>query len=219
MKTLEQTLTRLAKHKKTSVKIGSKGGISFFYCAKLTSGTFEEIDRISKNYLVQLKREYKTKTEIMSNFDTYWENRIAKIRQIEDKKYQNKLIANITLKDKAKRKAAIKAKRKDIEYKLKKLPSVLEKNYKERDKMKVNLPKRIAELEKEISNYTPLLTRVVVEMVDGISPDEPNTKIIYIKGSEIGKYWTIKEYTYDHLPKEKQRTFNVKLPRLEIEKE
>lgn len=218
MKTLEQVLTSLAKHKKTSVKIGSKGGISFFYCGK-ANNSFNEIDRIGKNYLAQLKREYKTKTEIMSNFDEYWENRIAKIRQIEDKKYQNKLIANITLKDKERRKAAIKAKRKDIECKLKKLPSVLEKNYKARDRMKVNLPKRIAELEKEISNYTPLLTRVVVEMVDSISPDESNTKIIYIKGKEIGKYWTIKEYTKAHLPKEKQRTFNERLPRLDIERE
>lgn len=218
MKTLEQVLTKLAKHKRTSVKIGSKGGISFFYCGK-AYGSQNEIERIGKNYLAQLKREYKTKTEIMSNFDTYWENRIAKIRQIEDKKYQQKLIAKITLKDKAKRKAAIKAKRKDIQYKLKKLPSVLEKNYKERDKMKVNLPKRIAELKKEISTYTPLLTRVVVEMVDSISPDEPNTKIIYIKGKEIGKYWTVKEHTKDHLPKEKQRAFNERLPRLEIEKE
>ena len=70
----------------------------------------------------------------------------------------------------------------------------------------------VEELEFDIS--TSLLNRKVVEMVDGISPDEPNTKVIYVEGFEKGNYWTIKSYIKDHLPPEERRYFNERLPRL-----
>ena len=54
------------------------------------------------------------------------------------------------------------------------------------------LPTKISEIEYDIS--VRLLDRPVQEIVDGISPDEKPCKIIYIKGHEIGKYWTVKEY-------------------------
>ena len=74
------------------------------------------------------------------------------------------------------------------------------------------IPTQIKELEYDIASS--FLNRPVVEMVDGISPDEPNTKIIYIKGFERGDYWTIKEYTRAKLPKEQQKTFDVRLPKI-----
>lgn len=62
------------------------------------------------------------------------------------------------------------------------------------------LPTKISEIEYDIS--VRLLDRPVQEVVDGISPDEMPCKIIYIKGHEIGKYWTIKEYL--GIPKRKE---------------
>ena len=60
-----------------------------------------------------------------------------------------------------------------------------------------------------------VVERKVVDIVDGISPDEPNTKIIYVEGYERGNYWTIKEYTKAHLPQDKKDKYNVRLPKLD----
>ena len=65
----------------------------------------------------------------------------------------------------------------------------LDKSYK---KEKQKLPLDIVAREWELS--VPLLDRPVEEVVMGISPDEYPCKIIYIKGHELGKYWTIAEY-------------------------
>lgn len=65
----------------------------------------------------------------------------------------------------------------------------LDKSYK---KEKQKLPLDIVAREWELS--VPLLDRPVEEVVMGISPDEYPCKIVYIKGHELGKYWTIAEY-------------------------
>lgn len=53
------------------------------------------------------------------------------------------------------------------------------------------LPKKIKSVEYDID--TPLLDRQVVEVVEGISPDEKPCWVVYIKGNERGWYWTIQE--------------------------
>lgn len=47
---------------------------------------------------------------------------------------------------------------------------------------------------KYVENYKPLLEREVVEIYDRITD---NRKIIMVKGSEAGKYWTREEYLND----------------------
>ena len=44
------------------------------------------------------------------------------------------------------------------------------------------------------NGFTSLLTREVIEVYDSISYDELDAKIVMVKGKEIGKYWTIKEF-------------------------
>lgn len=48
---------------------------------------------------------------------------------------------------------------------------------------------------KLFNGFTCLLTREVIEVYDSISYDELDAKIVMVKGKEISKYWTIKEYT------------------------
>lgn len=54
------------------------------------------------------------------------------------------------------------------------------------------LPKKIASIEYDVA--IGLLDRPVMEVVEGISPDEKPCWIIYVKGNEKGSYWTIAEY-------------------------
>ena len=45
-----------------------------------------------------------------------------------------------------------------------------------------------------VENYIPLLDREVIYCVNGISKDEPNTKVVKVNGLETGRFWTIKEF-------------------------
>lgn len=65
-----------------------------------------------------------------------------------------------------------------------------------KERERVSLPKKIADYDYCIRTH--LLDRPVLEIVDGISPDEKPCKIIYIKGRERGAYWTIEEYNKKH---------------------
>lgn len=102
--------------------------------------------------------------------------------------------------------------KKNLEYRLANLDEIYEKSMKEqitkgkvkdvksykanmekqKERERKRLPHRIASYEYDIK--TPILERPVVEIVNGISRDEHPCKIIYVKGNENGKYWTIKEY-------------------------
>lgn len=52
----------------------------------------------------------------------------------------------------------------------------------------------INNITKKLNNYTPLLSREVKRTYPSISRDELGATIIRIKGNEIGKFWTCKEY-------------------------
>ena len=81
----------------------------------------------------------------------------------------------------------------------------IRKYLKDREKQKAQ---EIIRLKQEIEylNFcikVPLfLDREVLEVVDGISPDEIPCKIIYVKGCEKGPYWTLKEYANKRKPTE-----------------
>ena len=45
-----------------------------------------------------------------------------------------------------------------------------------------------------LKNRKPFWSRPVVEVYDGILPEEAPCKIIVVKGAENGKYWTIAEF-------------------------
>ena len=194
--TLEERLNQLLAKKSKKpllVKIGSKQGISFFYCDTLSNKTFIELGKISNKYLARMKAELKVKVDRMVHFDTYWEQRIANIRKIESEEYRNKVIEDTPKHQRL-------AKKRALEKKLKELPQVLEKNYKQREKEKISIPNRIKQLEKEIPLFTSLLTRQVQEEYKSISLDEPNCLIIRIKGKEKGDYWSVIEYQDRDLP-------------------
>lgn len=74
----------------------------------------------------------------------------------------------------------------------------IEKYQRKQEKMKaqerISIPQEIAIRKEEVE--IPLLEREVVEIVNGISPDERPCKIIYIKGHEKGAYWTIDEFIH-----------------------
>ena len=63
---------------------------------------------------------------------------------------------------------------------------------KKKNSEKSSLPKKIASVEYDIATH--LLDRPVMEIVEGISPDEKPCWIVYVKGNENGDYWTVKEY-------------------------
>ena len=57
---------------------------------------------------------------------------------------------------------------------------------------KVWLPKKIKSVQNDLATH--FLDRTVVEVVKGISPDEEPCYVVYVKGNERGRFWTIKEY-------------------------
>ena len=69
---------------------------------------------------------------------------------------------------------------------------LIERAYKDKEKERKVLPHKI-EIAKALKD-THLLDREVVEIRQGTCPDEEPCKIIYIKGFERGRYWTIKEF-------------------------
>lgn len=183
-RTLLSVLSQLTHKRGLSIKVGSKGGNGFWYCHLANSTTIRDIN---EEYLKIRKREHNyllRNIDILNNLDEYYEKKIT--TWLNNKKNKKKT----------------KAKRDEWVAKQLKL--------KESDRKR--LPTYIKQLEYDTTH--PFLEREIVEMVDGVSPDEPNTKVIYIKGYERGSYWTLKEYTKAHLPKELQRDFNVRLPKL-----
>lgn len=70
----------------------------------------------------------------------------------------------------------------------------------EKERERIRIPKKIAEVEWCINNH--VLDRPVQEIVDGICQDEYPCKIVYIKGIEQGKYWLICEYKSKKVEKE-----------------
>lgn len=76
--------------------------------------------------------------------------------------------------------------------KVKNVEKYLKDMEKEKEHMKVKIPQDIAKIQQYLNTH--LLDREVVEMRDGISPDEKPCKIIYVDGWEKGEYWTISEY-------------------------
>ena len=184
MKTLNKVLHTLLKSKVDAVKIGCKGGSGLWYCAKLTTKSFTEIEHENKKINAREEKEMKKCQNKFDNLDQLYEDAINRwltnprnVKKSETKKTQ-----------------------------------FINSQMKAKERARKSLPNRIEKIKKDLES--PFLDRQVVEVVDSISPDEPNTKIIYIKGYESGNYWTIKEFTKDHLPLEKQLTYNVRLPRL-----
>ena len=172
------------RKKNVFVKIGSVGGSAFWYCERLTINSLEQIGKVNLKYATMEQKLY--------------DNLLWQYKNL-DKHYEIKL--NAWLKNPRNAKKS-EAQKKMFENQL--------KVAKEFDKRR--LPITLKELEYDLSlDFTK---RPVVEIVDGISPDEPNTKVIYVKGFEKGNYWTIKEYKKAHLPKDQQNNFNVRLPRL-----
>lgn len=76
--------------------------------------------------------------------------------------------------------------------KVKDVKQYKESMMKQKERERKHLPTKIASYEYDIATH--ILNRPLVEMRNGISPDEKPCKIIYVKGNEKGKYWTIKEY-------------------------
>ena len=184
MKTLNSTLYELSKRKDISVKIGSKYGVGFWFCGKLTPTTIRDVD---KEYDRQKAKELRLITKnqnIYENLDEHYDKIIS--NWINHKKNKNK------------------PQEKKDEY--------VRKTLKTKENVRISLPKYLKKLEYDTTHS--FLNREVVEMLDGISPDEPNTKVIYIKGYERGEYYSLKQYIKLHLPKEQQKTFNERLPKL-----
>lgn len=181
MKKLSNAITTLSRNKKLSVKIGSKGGSGLWYCSKLTTHSLAEIQKENELMKRKEKRQLEYAKWKLNNLDEYYNGVIDRWLKLPKHKYKTELE--------------------------KKMFIANQERIKQGDK--VRLPVVIKHLEYDLS--IDFLNRSVVEIVNGISPDEPNTKVIYVKGYERGDYWTIKEYIKGHLPKDKQRTFDTRL--------
>ena len=179
--------TLLSKCEYSNVKIGCKDGSGFIYCDTLTTSTSYQLSKISKNYLNKYIQELETKTNYMNNFDTYWETRIANLMKIKDRSWRNKVVLSVPLEQQ-------EDKRKELDKKLKLLPTTLKRTIEERDYKKVAIPKRIKELKKLIPHWVNFIDREVVETYEAISIDEQDTLIILVKGNDLGKYVSLKEY-------------------------
>ena len=163
----------LKDYKGKCVKIHAEQGSNFVYCDKVSSKTEKELIDISVNYLAWLKRKLTKAQYTLKNIDLIYDNKISK------------------QKEKAKVSVRIR----------KKLNDYIAKMEKKKAKQLVLLPTVIMSLRKQVSLYTPLTERNVVDIYPSISPDEmENTYIIVIRGHEQGKYWTIKEYQDRDLP-------------------
>lgn len=186
--TLKEQLLELRKQGVSSVKVGCKKGVSFFYADTLSPRTIKIIDNISKAYLEMMKSDLEYSKDYLANFEPIWKDRFKKANKIKSKKWRDNLI------EKTKPELQEK-KRIELEKKLEQLPELISKMKKIKAKQLVNIPKYIAKLEKEIPNFTSFIKRDVVECYDGVREwEEPNTKIILIKGNERANFWTIKEY-------------------------
>lgn len=156
----------LKDYKGKNIKIHSQKGICFWYCDKVGKTTEQEINEINDKYISQLKKTLVNKKYRLSHLDTIYDTKIAN--------YQKR----------AKTSKAIKSK----------LPKLIEKANTQREKERNRLPTFIMSISSQISSWNHLLERKVVDIYEGISPDELNTYIIVVRGQEKGNYWTIKEY-------------------------
>ena len=183
-RTLNSVLGTLKRNKGVFVKIGSVNGSGFWYCERLSVNSNEQIGGENLKMVLKEQRQLEKAKKQLSNLDQYYDNYIESWLKNPRNKKKTETQKQTFI--------ANQMKSKEID--------------------RERLPKFVEELEYNLSiNF---LNRPVVEIVDGISPDEPNTKIIYIKGYERGNYWTIKEYKKAHLPKEQQKAFDVRLERL-----
>ena len=159
---MSKTLRELLKEKKyqeCNIKVGSKGGSSFWYCGKvLPYLTVPLINEEREKLLEQSKRTLKLVENRIKNLDKIYE-RIINENKGKHKNDYDKWLA---------------------------------KTIKKRENERKQLPKRKARVEYDIAIH--LLDRPVLEVVEGISPDEKPCWIVYVKGEENGDYWTIKEY-------------------------
>lgn len=158
MKKTLQSLLEQNKFKKVNVKIGSKGGSSFWYCGK--ANPIYSLPALKTIRATLLKRTHK---------------------EIENLKYRYDHIDEIYAKNIEDAKERVK----DFEAYKKRM--VIRKQNEI-----VNIPKKIASLEYDVA--TKLVDRPVLEVVEGISPDEKPCFVVYVKGNEKGAYWTIKEF-------------------------
>ena len=163
-KTLRQILEE-KKIKNCNVKIGSKEGSSFWYCGKAKLLYSEPIlNEINLELIRQDKTLLKEWKYRYDHLDHIYENIIKQAK--EDIRNGNKKVKDFN--------AYVK--------------TLMDKKEKERKR----LPIRIKDIKKDIEVH--ILNRKVEEIVKGISPDEHPCWVIYIKGYEKGKYWTIKEF-------------------------
>lgn len=163
-KTLSELLTANI-YQKINVKIGSIKGNSFFYCGKGRDALSALSRSVDRIAKKRLKMETEHLEERLENLDKIYETRLKEtIKRVNTSK--SKRYVNIE-----------------------KVKEDLEKS-KARELKK--LPKEIEIRKQELEVH--LLDREVVEVIEGISPDEKPCRIIYIKGHEKGAYWTIDEY-------------------------
>ena len=79
MKIFRQPLRNCLKdYKGQLVKIGSKGGISFWFCDKVNTNINKHIQDISDNYHNQLKRASKNKKYRLAHLEEIYEGKINK---------------------------------------------------------------------------------------------------------------------------------------------
>lgn len=159
-----KTLKGLLKELPKRTNVKISSGSSFFYCGKNNSDLPQTIEHISNKFKKQLANLIIKNTFEYEHLEDSFQAKIDKY----DKRYPK-----ATQKNRDRVIATYKRKM-------------------ERDR--VRLPKQIMSLKTQYQQFTPLLERKVIYVIDSISPDEKGAKIIKIKGNEKGNYWTIKEY-------------------------
>ena len=159
-----KTLKGLLNDLPKKTKVKIGSGSSFFYCGKNDSDLPQTIEYISNKFKKQLA------------------NLIIK-NTFEYEHLEDSFKAKIDKYDKKHPKASQEIRDREIARYKRKM---------ERDG--VRLPKQIMSLKTQYQQFTPLLERKVVYVIDSISPDEKGAKVIKIRGNEKGNYWTIKEY-------------------------
>ena len=147
-----------------NVKIGAVEGSSFFYCSKVSQFS-KDLNKIEKKLILQLKKKIKQTEERLANIDKIYDIQIEQAHKNSIKKHHS-----------------------DRKWLAKRLQTLQEN----KDKELYQLPRKLKALNHDL--VSPLYDREVVEIVNGISPDEQPCKIIYIKGHETGACWTVNEY-------------------------
>ena len=151
-----------------NIKVGSANG--FIYCDICNKDIENIIENISVEYYNNLLY-FKNKTiEYYTNFNSIWKTKIDnKIKKLKKRcEIDNQVNYNNELKE------------------LKKQLDLAKKDdY-------TNTKKRIEYLKRRIKEFTPFLSREVLEVYDSTYDD--GTKIVIFKGEENGAYWNRGEY-------------------------